>query len=93
MNYTLAKPKSIAKTFVFIFNLSLYFISSSTMISHNHLLLINLTLISFISNEISKYNKLCDFYKKSQGCYIYVKRHKLDYMLNNLKRKKKINNI
>jgi len=42
-----------------------------------------------INNEISKYEYLYDFIKKSYGCYLYVLRHNLKDKLLKLKRKNK----
>ena len=42
-----------------------------------------------IDEEVSKYKYLDDFYTNSFGCYTYVKRHKLNHKLINLKYRRK----
>ena len=37
--------------------------------------------------EINNYEYLLDFIKQSHGCYLFIKRHKLEYLMINLKRK------
>lgn len=46
-----------------------------------------------IIKEINKYEYLSDFIENSFGCYIYIKRNKLDNLIKILKRKKRIHNI
>jgi hypothetical protein len=46
-------------------------------------------IIETIKIEIEKYEYLQDFYEKSYGCYLHVKRNKLDYLLSKLKTKRK----
>lgn len=41
-----------------------------------------------ILNEIDKYEYLLDFIKTSHGCYLHIKRNKLDHLLDKLKRKR-----
>lgn len=43
-------------------------------------------------NEVSKYKTLSEFIKNSKGCYLYVKRHKLNFLLVSLERKITKNN-
>jgi len=40
--------------------------------------------------EINKYDNLSDFIEKSFGCYLYVKRNNLSYLIDNLDRKYEI---
>lgn len=45
-----------------------------------------------IREEIEKYEYLSDFIANSKGCYLHIKRNKLDRLLNRLKRKREILN-
>jgi len=42
-----------------------------------------------VITEINKYEYLLDFINNSKGCYLHIKRNNLDYLLVNLKRKRR----
>jgi hypothetical protein len=46
-----------------------------------------------IKYEVSKYEYLVDFIKKSKGCYLFCKRNNKEYLLNELQRKNNMYNI